>query len=334
MRSAEVPGFRRLPWRRRSRSRRRAAANPLGVTTPPARTTAPARAATAAAAAAPAFRAIRVSGTRAISSRWACAMASSRDRPRPSARRSLASPRSNVTAKPRTYSAATVSRRAASPMASQERDGGRAGDRRLVAPPEPARPGEADRPIGPARVVDAQTAQHPGEPMPEPRPSPRPRGRREWREQKRHPEVGVGRGHARGGGHGPVHGPTHPPRRGNGDRGAQRLRAQREVVEARVGEAARRGDVADLLGAGLERAREGRGRRDAGRRGGSGPGSGGAHGAAPTGRPRSTVAIACSAIAPATSTSVVCWSPRHPGIPLTSITSTRPSSACRRSTPA
>ncbi len=52
------------------------------------------------------------------------------------------------------------------------------------------------------------------------------------------------------------------------------------------------------------------------------------------GRPRSTVAIACSAIAPATSTSVVCWSPRHPGIPLTSITSTRPSSARRRSTPA
>ena len=78
-----------------------------------------ARAATAAAAAAPALRAISVSGTRAISSRWACAMASSRPRPRPSARRRRARARSNVTAKPRTYSAATVSRRAARRMASR-----------------------------------------------------------------------------------------------------------------------------------------------------------------------------------------------------------------------
>ena len=219
------------------------------------------------------------------------------------------------------------------PHGFEERDGRGEGNRSLVALPEPTRPGEADRPIGPARVVHAQSAQH----RASRRRSPAPRCARaaaasganrsaiprlvfvgatpRWRPPR-------------------VHGPTHPPRRGNGDRGSERLRAEREVVEARVAEAASRGDVADLLRAGLERAGERRGRRDAGRRGRAGQGRGGAHGAVPTGTPRSTVAIAWSTIAPATSTSVVCWSPRHPGIPFTSITSTRPSSARGRSTPA
>ena len=334
MRSAEVPGLRRLPSRRRSRSRRRAAASPLGVTTPPARTTAPARAATAAAAAAPAFRAISVSGTRAISSRCACR--DGFEQGQATAERPAQPGEPQVERHPE---ATNVLRRhgvapRGEPHGLEQRDRGPTGDGSLVARPEPAWAGEPDRPVGPARVVDAQSAQHEREPAPQPRPSARPRGRRERREQERHAEVGVGRGHARGGRHRPVHRPAHPPRRGDGDRGSERLRAEREVVEARVVEAAGRRDVADLLRAGLERAGERRGRRDAGRRGGSDQGRGGAHREVPTGRPRSTVAIACSAIAPATSTSVVCWSPRHPGIPLTSITSTRPSSAHRRSTPA
>ena len=78
------------------------------------------------------------------------------------------------------------------PHGFEERDRRGEGNRSLVALPEPTRPGEADRPIGPARVVHAQSAQHQGEPAPEPRSSVRPRGRRERREQERHAEVGVG----------------------------------------------------------------------------------------------------------------------------------------------
>ena len=212
MRSAEVPGLRRLPWRRRSRSSRRAAASPRGVTTPPARTTAPARAATAAAAAAPAFRAISVSGT--SGHQLEMGLGDGVEEGQAATERPAKPGEPQVE---RDGEAADVLRRHGvtlrrQPHGLEQRDRRATGDGSLVTLPEPARPGESDRPVRPARVVHAQSAQHQSEPAPEPRSPARARGGRQGREQERHAEVGVRRGHACRSGHRPVDRPAHSPR--------------------------------------------------------------------------------------------------------------------------